>query len=136
MTSYAITFSRSGRSARGAPVLWFVPMSKDMFPKREVSLIEAPRARDALTGFMARQGVAVDVARPVRGSPLLHGWFLSGRTTIGEYMDSFIAGRRGSLSFRTPTEVRFRVLSIEEQKPEPAGSAAAAGRDHQQATTN
>ncbi|MEX1252957.1 MAG: hypothetical protein WEE64_01320 [Dehalococcoidia bacterium] len=123
MPHYRITFSRSGRSARGAPVLWFVPMPKDMFPKREVVLMEAPGARDAITAFVKRENVAVDLERPVRGSPLLHGWFLSGKTTIAEYIDSFVGGRRRSLSFNAPNDVRFRILSIAEE-PEPASGIA------------
>lgn len=135
MPPYRITFSRQARGSGSAPVLWFVPMPRDMFPETESVSIEAPNAREAVIRFMARQHMDVQPDQPVRESPILHRWLLSRTVTIGDYIDSFLSKRRRSLVFRAKDGVRCRILSVEEHT-EPVGSATAAGRDHQQPTTN
>jgi hypothetical protein len=135
MPHYRITYSRQAKGGSSAPVLWFVPMSRDMFPEREFWNIEAPTARESVIGFMAQQRVEVGPAQPVRESPILHRWLLSRTVTIGDYIDSFLNRKRRSLVFRARDGVRCRILSVEDV-PEPVGSAAATGPYQQQETSN
>lgn len=89
--------------------------------------IEAATARDAVLQVMAHYHEDINGKIPVKGSPVLHTWFLPGSVTISEYIDDFLKHQSRSFVFLMGKGNYRRILSVKETDTVECGYCSGTG---------